>query len=123
MTRLDDTLVPRVLEIVADLGKTVAFKKKNLGAYDPTTGERPLSGITTYPNIKVTPPQLKKRKLPGETTEERVLEIVIPAQGLAFSPEDEDMLVLIDGEDFEIAAVELLYSGDLVAAYVCSLRK
>lgn len=121
MTDLDDRLIPIVADIIADVGKSVIFTKFTLSEYDPTTGEATEGGPVSYTELVSPPSRVKYEFINGDTVQENDVEIILPSEDLEFTPVI-DMAVTIDSDDYKIAKVGPIYSGELVAAYKLLLR-
>lgn len=119
-TRLDTKLVPRTLEIINRLGKTVDFRYSELSSH--SSGEQNLINQRTY-EVKVTPPTGPDDRLIGSdgiSTSDQ--QIYVPASGLPSVPHPGHEFV-IDGIRRVVISSEPIYTGDEVALYLVILRK
>lgn len=100
--------------------------------YDPAIGRRPAGTNQSY-SVSVSPPYMQTRQ--GSTGTERVTKLFVPAknvEGATVSgapatpvpPGSGSKVVLSnDTKAWKVAEVEVLQSGELVAAYVLELTR
>lgn len=121
MTVLDTKLLPVVFNIIEKYGKTVSFGVQTGGVYDE--GTRTYSGGTTTPTSKkVSPPdRFADELINGDTIQAKDLYVILPAQGLTFTPQV-GWTVTVDSVVYMTIRVDPIYSGELVAAYQIQLR-
>lgn len=121
MTRLDDIIVPKVLEVLTTYGTDAVFTVPATKTYDADTGVT-TEGTTTDHTVKASPPSVVREFQGGTVIATDRSEIYIPASGLEFTPKT-SMTVTIAGGTWKIVAIEELRSGDDLAAYRIEIRR
>ena len=126
-TELDLDLVPEVQDIVDDLGKYAIYTKITKSGYDISEGSASTSEVDY--TVKVTPPDpFQIRYITGEVVESGMLEVLMAAQDLQFTPKLNDRLnfggdvdpdaPVASGKDYRVTKVIPIYSGEQICAYV-----
>jgi len=120
-TDLDTDLIPEILSIVTEFGRTVIFTVYGSEAYNTATGAVTKSGASTY-SKKVTPPEGYEEKLVDNTVIKRGdKRIYLPASGLEFTP-TKMMEVKIGDVNWRIQDVKPIYTGEQVGLYELQIR-
>lgn len=111
-----------LLKLVRDHGSEVILRKTSAaGTYDPTTGSISGSATTDYSvdayffNFSVGLPI-------GDEIRRGASRCVIPALGLAVEPDDEDKIIGLNN-NYEIVAVNTIYSNGSAVCYICEVRE
>ncbi len=119
-TALDIRLLPKVLEIIERMGKTVTFHVPSGEVYDPIA--RQTTSTITNINKKVSPPDKYGVKFIDGT---QILAgdnyVILPASGLTFTPRSGHN-VTVNGLKWGIVSVESIFSGEDICAYQIQLR-
>lgn len=113
-TVLDLKIVPKVLSTIEAYGTTMAFSMPENA--DIVPGGELLSTSTLTMNRKASPPQ----SVDGSSEK---FSIVIAASGLAWVPKAAFCTVTYRSVTYRVTAVEPVFSGDDVAAYVLTIEK
>ena len=111
-----------LLNLVRDHGKILTLRKvTTAGTYDPATGSVDGSTTTDYAfqgyffNFSTGLPT-------GDEIRRGSRRCVIPSLGLAFEPDDED-LILGQGDAVSIVTVSTIFSGNSAVCYICEVRE
>lgn len=118
-TALDTKLRAKVLSLLAKLGAAATYVVVD-DSYNPASAD--IDRRTASYTIKITPPSTPKEFAEGELIEQRDLECLIAASGLAFVPKPGDKLVF-QGVTFSVVGAPPIMSGDLACAYTLRLRR
>lgn len=131
MTALDTELIPEIVDLVAEFGKTVTWRTYPSKTVTESTSEVTLNAPTDY-SVKVTPPEMYQEQTSkdGRATMREGVKLLLASgagtsDALAFTPGrtiDTFQRVIVDSKTWTIAEIELIYSGDLVAAYEVKLE-
>lgn len=120
MTKLDDKLLPAVLRMANDLGKSVTVTTESL-SYSPTTGSasRSTSTHTSQKLLGLKP--VSSVYLERGLAEDGDSEGLWAASGLSFTPALGNR-VAFGGKTYTTTRVEAIHSGDSICAYKIILR-
>lgn len=124
MTELDNELGPLALELIEEFGKLVQYTKVSEGEYDPETGSATPSGEPVDVKAIVEDYDLQGSGAGFAAGLIETGDKKLTLAGASFDEEPTPSDIFgIDGEDFTILNVKNVYSGELVALYVCQARK
>lgn len=120
MTKLDDKLLPAILKLATDLGKSTTVTTESL-TYNPSTGASSRS-TTNYTNQKLLGLKpVSQTYLDRGLAEDGDSEGLWAASGLSFTPAL-GVRVAFGGKTYTTTLVESIHSGDSVCAYKVVLR-
>lgn len=120
-TALDDSLVPKVAELInTKVGTDAVFFEVASQSYDTRTGEVAASEPTQR-TAKIAPPFKKTSFKDGQLVQSSHFESVLAAQGLAWTPVN-GMKVTHGGLTYRLTEATPIYSGDLVCAFMLKLE-
>jgi hypothetical protein len=120
-TDLDTELIPEILSIINEYGKTVIFETWTSKVYDPTTGSITKDGATDHSH-KVSPPEGYETKyIDGNLIQVGDRKIYLPASGLEFTPKA-GIQVLIDDVKWKIKKVDEIFTGEQKGLFEIQVR-
>ena len=121
-TAFDNKMIPEILALVAQYGKTVTITLDGTSLYDPETGYG-TQGYPTEYDVKVTPPEQYERQFfEGETVKIGDARVWLPASGLEFTPVI-SMKVDFDNQTWTVQSVLPIYTGEQIALYGLQIRR
>ena len=121
-TALDDELLPEVLAIIDELGKSVSVAVTTGAASVPSTGAVS-EGTTTSYTVKATPPSPYESKfVDGDLIRAGDSRIFLAGQDLAFTP-NAGQRITIDSDQWLAVSVNAIYSGELVCVWEVQVRR
>jgi len=119
-TPLDSILIPEVLAVLNEYGKSTTITEKSGGTYDPTTGSN-TSETETAHSVKISPPAPSKGYITSDLIKEGDMETYLASSGLTIDFENQ-LEVDLDGVAWKVVKHDALYSGDSICAYKLILR-
>lgn len=120
MTDLDQDLVPAVLELITDFGKSMSFEVYSSQSYSEIASTVTRS-TSTYVTLGLPPEKYDISYVDGDVVRFSDLKTMVAASGLQFTPTP-GMKVTFDSKSFTAVGVSPIYSGELVAAWEIQLR-
>jgi hypothetical protein len=119
--KLDSVMVPLAKKLVGDFGHTVTYKAITK-TFAPGTGVT-TNTTTSYTGVVITPPEPYKQNRINETTiKTGDVMTSVSQSAISFTPQIGDAVTL-NGADWEVVAVNWVYSGEQVALYELQLRR
>jgi hypothetical protein len=113
-------MVPLANQLIGDFGKTVTYKQR-ASSFDPSTGKT--SFTETASSAIIAPPEpYKQNRIDGSTIQNGDAMTSVAGSAISFVPEIGDR-VLMNGVDWNVVAVNPVFSGELVAMYELQLRQ
>lgn len=124
MAVLDAPLRKVSVALINKFGKSITLTYTSVSAYVPGT-RKPTTDVTAV-TVKAIIEAVGLRGAPGSGRWANVLtgdqQVTIAAKGLATAPKAKDS-VTIDGSDYEVVAVNPVYTGDQAAIYELHARR
>lgn len=122
-TILDRKFLPKVLQLIDRLGKTVVFRTYPDAAYDPETGETTLGDPLDYTKKIIPPYAYEQKYIDGDNVQAGDMQSGIAALGLEFTPIPSTDKLIIDTQEWNIVNSMPVYSGQQIAMYLFQLRR
>lgn len=118
--KLDSVMVPLANKLIGDFGLTVTYKQVTT-SFDVSTGKTTDTEATS--SAVVAPPEpYKQNRIDGTTIRNGDIMTAIAQSAIAFTPAINDRVTL-NGVDWEVIAVNPVFSGEQVAMYELQLRQ
>jgi hypothetical protein len=118
--KLDGVMVPLAKNLIADFGGPVPYTQVT-ETFDISTGKTTKTEVVS--SQSVTPPEpYKTGRIDGDVIRMGDMKTLIADSGLGFVPSMGDNL-LYSGVEWQIVAVDPVYSGQLTAMYELQLRR
>ena len=121
-TDLDIELLPEVLEIINEVGKTVDFITYPSQSFSVATGSRTDGTPVTYSRKIIPPYNFDQRMIDGDVIQYGDMQTGVAGQDLGFVPARGTHLE-VDGVRWTIQKITPIMSGELTALYMIQLRQ
>lgn len=116
-----DTKMRAVAEtLIERFGKVVSWTSYS-DSPDPTTGQVDRTATQHTPTISP-PVGPNQNYVPGQVIEQGEFDVMLAATAITFTPKVGDE-VEIDSLTYTVVKADSIYSGTLVAAYKCTVRR
>lgn len=120
-TSLDSELVPEVLALLAEVGKTVVFRVPGTKRYDAVTGTVTNAAPKEYTK-KIIPPEIIDAEQENDTEKRAKAKTGVAGSGLEFTPSPKT-IIQIDGIEWRIDEANPVYSGDDICLWELVIKR
>lgn len=118
--KLDSVMVPLAKQLIGDFGLTVTYKVRS-NSFDVTTGKTTFTESSS--SAIITPPEpYKQNRIDGSVIQQGDVMTSIAQSAISFVPTISDR-VLFNSVDWEVVAVNPIFSGEQIAMYELQLRQ
>lgn len=121
-TALDTEMRQVAFDLIDEFGKTLTYNMNLADTFDPATGGVTAGSPASVNRKSIPPYKYEDQYIDGDLIRVGDMQTGVAALGLTFTPEKQ-MVVNFDNLNWDVKAVNPIYSGTQIALYILQLRR